>query len=159
MKGNRCPAGICPVEKIYEPGVYEDRVRYWSVPEDWPNGFVPVDGDDVHIEPIWNMVFDMWQSPVYKLIRVNGNLTFHPDKDTQLRAKHIYIRAGELNIGTKEKPHLKQARITLYGEKQFESIVYDNAIEAGNKLIANINELRMFGKPRTKNMFRLLREA
>jgi len=53
----------------------------------------------------------------------------------------------------------KNARITLYGEKQAEAIVYDNAIEAGNKLIANINEMRLFGKPRTKNMFRLLSEA
>jgi hypothetical protein len=104
MTGNRCPKGICPVIKIYEPGMYEDRVRYWSTASDWPNGTIPVEGDDVHIEPIWNMVFDMNPSPVYKLIRVNGNLTFSPNNDTQLRAKHIYIRAGELNIGTKEFP-------------------------------------------------------
>lgn len=38
------------------------------------------------------------------------------------------------------------ARITLYGEKNMETIVYDNAIEAGNKLIANVNKIRMFGK-------------
>jgi len=44
MVGNRCPAGICPVIKIYEPGEYEDRVRKWSVPEDWPTGFVPIAG-------------------------------------------------------------------------------------------------------------------
>jgi len=27
-----------------------------------------------------------------------------------------------------------------------ETIVYDNAIEAGNKLIANVNVMKMFGK-------------
>ena len=53
----------------------------------------------------------------------------------------------------------KNARITLYGEKNFKSIVYDSAIEAGNKLIANLNKMRLYGKPRTKNMFRLLSEA
>lgn len=36
-----------------------------------------------------------------------------------------------------------------------ETIVYDNAIEAGNKLIANVNVLRMFGKARSWHMTRL----
>lgn len=43
----------------------------------------------------------------------------------------------------------------MYGEKDQKAIVYDNAIEAGNKLIANVNKLRMFGKKRTKNWTRL----
>jgi hypothetical protein len=159
MTANRCATGVCPVIEIIEPGSYESRIRYWSVATDWPSGTVPVEGEDVHIEPIWNMVFDMNPSPVYKLIRVNGNLTFHPTNDTHMRAKHIFIRAGELNIGSKDFPHQMQARITLYGEKNAEAIVYDNAIEAGNKVIANVNEMRLFGKPRTKTMFRLLQEA
>jgi hypothetical protein len=37
--------------------------------------------------------------------------------------------------------------------------VYDNAIEAGNKLIANVNVVKMYGKQRTKKMTRLFREA
>lgn len=40
-----------------------------------------------------------------------------------------------------------------------ETIVYDNAIEAGNKLIANVNVMRIYGKPRGWKMTRLLREA
>lgn len=40
-----------------------------------------------------------------------------------------------------------------------EAIVYDNAIEAGNKLIANVNILRIFGKPRSWKMTRLRAEA
>jgi len=163
MVGNRCATGVCPVIEIIEPGAYETRVRYWSVPTDWSNNndTVPVAGDEVHIEPIWNMVYDLNTSnaPIYKLIRVNGNLTFAPNVTTHMKAKHIFIRAGELNIGTKEFPHQHEARITLYGEKNAEAIVYDNAIEAGNKVIANVNEMRLFGKPRTKSMFRLLQEA
>jgi hypothetical protein len=159
MVGNRCPGGVCPVEVIIVPGAYENRVRYWNTSSDWPNGTVPLEGEDVHIEPAWNMVFDMNPSPVYKLIRVNGNLTFHPNNDTHLRAKHIFIRAGELNIGSKDFPHQKNARITLYGEKNAETIVYDNAIEAGNKILSNVNEMRMYGKQRYKHMFRLLKEA
>jgi hypothetical protein len=101
------------------------------------------------------MVFNMNPSPVYNLIRVNGNFTFAPNVTTHLRAKHIFIRAGELNIGTKEFPMNQSARITLYGEKNQEGIVYDNAIEAGNKLIANVGKLRMFGLSRTKTLLRL----
>jgi len=43
----------------------------------------------------------------------------------------------------------------LFGEKNAETIVYDNAIEAGNKVLANVNVVKMFGKPRAKKMFRL----
>ena len=49
--------------------------------------------------------------------------------------------------------------IELFGEKDAKAIVYDNAIEAGNKVIANVNKLRMFGKKRTKNWTRLLAPA
>lgn len=94
------------------------------------------------------MVFNMNPSPVYQLIRVNGILTFDNETDTHLNCKHLFIRAGELHIGSEEYPMAMSARITLYGEKQQETIVYDNAIEAGNKLIANVNVMRIYGMPR-----------
>jgi hypothetical protein len=37
----------------------------------------------------------------------------------------------------------------LFGEKEFTSMVYDTTIEAGNKLIANVGKIKMYGKPRT----------
>lgn len=94
------------------------------------------------------MVFDMNPSPIYQLIRVNGKLTFDDSKDTHLKCKHLFIRTGELHIGSEEKPMQRNARITLYGEKSMQNIVYDNAVEAGNKLIANVNIMRIYGKPR-----------
>ena len=48
-----------------------------------------------------------------------------------------------------------KAKITLYGEKNFEHMVYDNAIEAGNKLIANVGLVSMYGKPRKFQYTRL----
>jgi len=45
------------------------------------------------------------------------------------------------------------------GEKDKEAMVFDGAIEAGNKLIANVNKVYMFGKPRLNKMSRLLRPA
>ena len=103
------------------------------------------------------MVFDLEESPIYKLIRINGILTFKNDTEKllHLRAKHIFVRAGQLHIGSKEYPFLNKARITLYGTKEFEHTVYDNAIEAGNKLIANLGLVSMWGKPRNFKITRL----
>lgn len=95
------------------------------------------------------MIFDMNPSPIYQLIVVNGNLTFDREEDTQLRCKHLFIRAGELHIGSEDWPIETNVRITLYGEKNAETIVYDNAIEAGNKLIANVNVMKIYGLPRS----------
>lgn len=157
--GHRC-VGPCN-EQINETVPDENRTRYWNNSEDWPNGTVPAEGENVHIEPGWKMVFNMNPSPVYKMIRVNGKLTFDNTTDTHLRVKHLFIRAGELHVGSAEYPILPNitSRITLYGEKSMETIVYDNAIEAGNKLIANVNILRMFGSARTWKMTRLHQEA
>jgi len=47
----------------------------------------------------------------------------------------------------------------LMGERNKEAIVYDDAIEAGNKLIANVNVVRMFGKPRQNIFTRLMKPA
>jgi hypothetical protein len=74
LTGHRC-VGSC--NEVVEFNVeVENRTRYWNTSSDWPNNTIPGVDEDVHIEPGWNMVFDMGESPVYRLIRVNGNLTF-----------------------------------------------------------------------------------
>jgi len=75
--------------------------------------------------------------------------------DITFKAKHIFVRAGELHVGSKEEPFNATAKIILHGEKSAMAIVYDNAIEAGNKLIANVNKIFMYGKPRAKTLTRL----
>jgi G8 domain len=62
---------------------------------------------------------------------------------------------GELIIGNETNPFQGQAQITLYGMKQDEQIVYENAIEAGNKVLANTALIKMFGASR-KSRTRLL---
>jgi hypothetical protein len=96
------------------------------------------------------MVFDLEESPKYKLIQINGILTFNNESNCHLHAEHIFVRAGELHIGSAEYPYTKEARITLHGLRNMEAIVYDNAIEAGNKLIANVGVIKMFGQHRQK---------
>jgi transcriptional/translational regulatory protein YebC/TACO1 len=105
------------------------------------------------------MVFNLNPSPKYKLIRVNGILTFDNTTDTHLRCKHLFIRAGELHAGSEEFPYNMSGRITLYGEKGAETMVYDNAIEAGNKVIANVNVMKIIAAPRKWKMTRLMKSA
>ncbi len=46
------------------------------------------------------MVYDLSESPIVNLLEINGRLTFEEGvKDLHLRAKYIWVRAGELVIG------------------------------------------------------------
>lgn len=157
LEGVRC-IGSCN-EDIVEVDEPEPEFRYWSDVKNWPNETLPKEGDDVHIISGWKMILDIPETPIFQLIRVNGILIFNETMDIHLRAKHIFIRAGELHIGNETHPYQPNALITLYGEKNAEAMVYDNAIEAGNKLIANVNLVKMYGKPRKQKMTRLLKEV
>lgn len=147
---NRCLGGKCEMEALDMGNVSADNLTatLWSDVNTWPNKTLPKEGESVHIMPNMSVIFDLDESPVFKLLRVNGLLTFKEDKDNHLRAKHIFVRAGELRIGNETHPHEKNARITLHGEKDSDAIVYDNAIEAGNKVLANIGTVKMYGKNR-----------
>lgn len=68
------------------------------------------------------------------------------------------MHTGKLNIGSAATPYQRKAKITLYGDVDSQTITISNANEAGNKLIANNGEIRMYGKSRSR-MSRLLAEA
>lgn len=87
------------------------------------------------------MVFDIPESPILGYVEINGRLSFKNDTDLNFRAKHILIRAGELVVGYKNKPFANKATITLVGKRSESAIAYDNSIEAGNKIIANVGLL------------------
>lgn len=50
------------------------------------------------------MIYDLENSPIVDTIQINGRLTFQQGSDLNLHAKHIFVRAGELIIGTEEEP-------------------------------------------------------
>ena len=154
FKGHRCIQN-CNLD-ITEVNV-TGPLRLWSDPANWPNNTLPKADEDVHVESGWDMLYDLdEESPIYRLIRINGRLTFnHTMQNATLNAKHIFVRAGELHIGNKTHPYLGNLTIELHGEKDAKAIVYDNAIEAGNKLIANLNIMRIYGKQRSHHFSRL----
>jgi hypothetical protein len=156
LEGIRCVASCS--EDIVEKELETD-FRYWSDVANWPNETLPLEGEDAHILSGWKMILDIPETPILQLLRVNGHLIFSTEMDVHLRAKHIFVRAGELHIGSETEPYQGNALITLFGEKNAEAMVYDNAIEAGNKLIANVGVVKMFGKQRSAKMARLFQEA
>jgi hypothetical protein len=105
----RC-LGDCGLEKLNETVQIEGEPEiiipplFWSLNTTWPSGKVPVAGDDIHIMPNMSVIFDLAESPVYKLIRVNGLLTFKDDQDCHIKAKHIFVRAGKFLIGNETHP-------------------------------------------------------
>jgi hypothetical protein len=61
MVGIRC-VGSCLAAINNTP--IETGYRYWSNASSWNNNTLPVDGDDVEIEPGWNMILDLPITPL-----------------------------------------------------------------------------------------------
>lgn len=102
MNGIRCRSNC--MEEIVEREE-ESEYRYWSDESNWPDEKLPEEGEDVHIESGWKMILDIEETPIFKLVRVNGLLIFSNETDVHLRAKHIFVRAGELQIGNETHPY------------------------------------------------------
>lgn len=159
IKGYRC-AGSCLGDITEVP--IETGFRRWSDPNSWDEKKVPANLSNVEVQSGWNMLYDMAETDpptIYTMVQVNGRLTFEDaDKDLTLRAKYLFVRSGELIIGNQTIPFQKNANIILHGEKASEQITYDNAIEAGNKVLANTANVSFVGKPRSR-MSRLIESA
>ena len=65
-----------------------------------------------------NLILDIPAEEMPKLtsIEINGKLTFQPGEDRALNAYKIWVRAGEMWIGTEEEPFDAKATITLLGD-------------------------------------------
>jgi hypothetical protein len=82
-----------------------------------------------------------------------------------LKAKYIFIRAGELHIGNSETdPYNMTARITLHGENNLDNSedsdsIYISGVKTGNRILANAGIMKMYGKQRDGNLTRLRAEV
>ncbi len=84
----------------------------WSDPAAWPEGKVPAAGDAVTIPRGTEVVLDT-DAKGLRSLTVDGKLTFANDRDLNLETEWIYLRGGELEIGTEDKPYTRKAVITL----------------------------------------------
>ncbi|MBN1510407.1 MAG: G8 domain-containing protein, partial [Phycisphaerae bacterium] len=87
------------------------RMR-WSDPAAWPDGKVPGEGDAVTIARDMDVVLDV-DPPALRSLTIDGRLSFSNDLDIGLETEWIYLRGGELQIGSEAQPHTRKATITL----------------------------------------------
>lgn len=88
------------------------KLMRWSDPAAWPDGKVPVSGSEVTIARGMNLLLDV-DPPALRSLTIDGKLSFSDDLDIELETDWIYVRGGELAIGTEAKPHTRKATITL----------------------------------------------
>ena len=93
---------------------HPDQVRHlnWSDPAAWPDGRVPGAGDAVTIARDMDVVLDI-DPPALRSLTIEGRLSFSDALDIGLETEWIYVRGGELAIGSEERPHTRTATITL----------------------------------------------
>jgi len=84
----------------------------WSDPATWPDGKVPRAGDAVTIARDMDVVLDV-APPALRSLTVDGKLSFADDRDIGLETDWIYLRGGELAIGSEAQPYKHNASITL----------------------------------------------
>ena len=153
-------------QNVPNEGKIETGYRYWSDPKSWATttgatGVIPKAGDDVIIQSTWNMVLDLTDPPVFRSIEINGRLTIQNDGKTyNLQSYLIYVRKGELIVGTSDKPITGKVIFTLHGSRADKDVYFnDKMFEAGNKVIANTGLLNMYGKHITTKWTRLAQTA
>jgi hypothetical protein len=70
----------------------EPEYRLWNNALSWEGKGIPQAGDDVVIEPTWNMLLDITNPPLLNSLTINGRLTFKPDiGDITFRAKNVWV--------------------------------------------------------------------
>ncbi|HYD23602.1 MAG TPA: G8 domain-containing protein [Croceibacterium sp.] len=84
----------------------------WSDPAAWPEGQVPGEGDAVTIGADRDIVLDV-DPPALRSLTIDGKLSFADDRDVGLETEWIYLRGGELAIGSEARPFRHDATITL----------------------------------------------
>ena len=68
------------------------------------------------------------------------------------------MQGGKFTIGSQTTPFSKKAKITLWGDYNSSVLTMSGATQQGNKLIANVGDLKFYGKARS-NMSRLMAVA
>jgi len=91
VAAHRC-IGPCVTVSVRKSDIEKDY-RKWSDVKSWErtdkDGKKTTDqptfaGDSFTIEPHWNMLLDLGETPVFDLIEVRGRITFDPDMDVHL---------------------------------------------------------------------------
>src|SRR5690606_31702871 len=93
----------------------------WSDPATWPNRKVPAEGEKVVIARDKEVILDGSPPPLAGL-SIDGKLIFSNDADLELTTEWIMLH-GELQIGTPDNPHTRNATITFTDNVKGEDVM------------------------------------
>ena len=127
----------------------EPEFLLWSDCSNWPNNTCPGNNTSPMVESSWNMIFDLNETETedlyFNYTEINGKLTFKNETNIHLRTNLLFVRYGSLEIGNETHPFKGSAKITLYGERDEESLSFDFEMADSNKVISNVGTIKMFG--------------
>lgn len=159
MEGFRCVQHNellweCKDEEVKEKEIPNYSIP-WSKTSTWPSGKLPVEGEVVEIPPgVW-IEYDIEESPILEKLTINGRLSFKDDPENPVnRTLHsyiIYVRQGELLIGSENQPYSGNATIKLYGDPEADTIAPSFNTEFGNKGLFIVGLAEFHGQRRNQN--------
>lgn len=117
-----------------------------------------MEGDDVVIEPGWDMYLDIAETPLLNSLEINGRLSFRDtdDLDVTLNSYSVWVHVGELRIGTAESEFRNKAIIRIHGQADSPSVDFTNYPEIGNKILVNTGTISIYGRTRYNILPRLV---
>lgn len=136
---------ICKYDCPVSPGEAgkENFQRLWSNATQWPNGTMPVDGENVTIPENWTIWMDV-NPAIAPLLTIDGTVYVNDTRNTNITAQSIWIRQGSLTAGSLPTPYQHKLTIQLNGEQNDRGIVVD-PLQAGNKLFVITGQLFLYG--------------
>jgi hypothetical protein len=124
----------------------------WSDPATW-GGAVPAPGADVTINATVHVVMDV-NPPRLGRVTILGRLEFQDSGARVLEAASVVVW-GSLIVGTPAAPFLNAAEIVLVGTRTSPTVVVDNQLFVGNKVLLALGRVSLVGAPRAVTWGRL----
>ena len=92
------------------------------------------------------MIFDVETTPDLDSLEINGKLTFeNNDVDRALSVHNLWVRKGQLFIGTSDEGFTANANIHLLGDGTREHFAEIDGLPTGNKNLVITNKADFFG--------------
>jgi hypothetical protein len=108
-------------------------VSKWSDDSTWGGEFAPMFNESVWVPPGLNLLVDVDRVPMLNLVLVEGSIIFAPDSDPNherfFDANFIFVRNGDMEVGTEEFPYTSKITITMHGSVSSPYIpIYGNKV-------------------------------
>lgn len=132
---------LCPAPP--DEFVKEDFVRYWSNATQWPEGRMPLPGENVTVNGNWTIIMDV-DPAACGFMQIDGDVIIEDKADRNITCNSIWIRAGSLTAGSVDVPFTHQITIQLNGQKNDPGYTFDPALQ-GNKIFVITGKLTLYG--------------